>query len=130
MVSVKWRFMPIMTDLTDMKKPQKTMVAGPLDAELAKLGDRIKRLRLARRILQQEAAIRAGIARSTASRIESGDPSVAIGQVLRYMDAIAPGKTLEQLYCDDDPAEAMLRFDERRIRASKVSNARKKELDF
>lgn len=122
--------MPIMTDLTDMKKPQKTMLAEPLSSELAKLGERIKRLRLARRILQQEAAIRAGIARSTASRIESGDPSVAIGQVLRYADAIAPGKSLAQLYCDDDPTEAMLRFDERRVRARSVSNARKKKLDF
>ncbi len=113
-----------------MKKPQKAIFAGPLDADLAKLGERIKRLRLARRMVQQEAAVRAGIARSTASRIEGGDPSVAIGQVLRYMDAIAPGKSLEQLYRDDDPAEVLLRHDERRVRARSLTAARKKELDF
>jgi transcriptional regulator with XRE-family HTH domain len=113
-----------------MKKPQKTMFTGPLDSELTRLGERIKRLRLARHIVQQEAAIRAGIARSTASRIEGGDPSVAIGQVLRYVDAIAPGKSLDQLYREDDPAEALLRHGERRVRARSLSEARKKELDF
>lgn len=121
--------MSLMTDLTDMKKPQKAF-SGPLDSELAKLGERIKRLRLARRIVQQEAAVRAGLARSTASRIEGGDPSVAIGQIIRYVDAIAPGKSLDQLYRDDDPAEAMLRNAERRIRARGMTEARKKDLDF
>jgi DNA-binding XRE family transcriptional regulator len=80
--------------------------------------------------LQQEAAVRAGVARSTASRIEGGDPSVAIGQVLRYVDAIAPGKSLEQLYREDDRAETLLRHDERRVRARSITEARKKELDF
>jgi transcriptional regulator with XRE-family HTH domain len=119
-----------MIDLKDMKKPQKTILTDPLRSDLAKLGERIKRLRLARRIVQQEAAVRAGIARSTASRIESGDPSVAIGQVLRYVDAIAPGKSLDRIYLEDDPAEALLRHDERRIRARSLTEARKKELDF
>jgi transcriptional regulator with XRE-family HTH domain len=113
-----------------MKKPQKAIFPGPLDSELTRLGERIKRLRLARHIVQQEAAIRAGIARSTASRIEGGDPSVAIGQVLRYVDAIAPGKSLDHLYREDDPAEALLRHGERRVRARSLSEARKKELDF
>ena len=113
-----------------MKKPQKAALTAPLNSELARLGERIKRLRLARHMLQQEAAVRAGMARSTASRIEGGDPSVAIGQVLRYVDAIAPGKSLDQLYRDDDPAELMLRHDERRVRARGLTESRKKELDF
>ena len=113
-----------------MKKPQKTILTEPLNSDLARLGERIKRLRLARHIVQQEAAIRAGLARSTASRIECGDPSVAIGQILRYVDAIVPGKSLDQLYREDDPAEALLRHSERRVRARSLSEARKKELDF
>lgn len=113
-----------------MKKSQKAAFSEHLNTELTHLGERIKRLRLARHMVQQEAAIRAGIARSTASRIESGDPSVAIGQVLRYVDAIAPGMSLEQVYRDDDPAEALLRHSERRVRARSMSEGRKKELDF
>ncbi|WP_194727339.1 helix-turn-helix domain-containing protein [Noviherbaspirillum malthae] len=113
-----------------MKKPQKAILTEPLSSELTRLGERIRRFRLARHLVQHEAAIRAGIARSTASRIESGDPSVAIGQVLRYIDAIAPGKSFDQLYRDDDPAEALLQHSERRVRARSLSEGRKKELDF
>lgn len=46
---------------------------------------------------QFEAAERAGIARSSASKIELGDETVAFGLVLRYLDAISPGITLKEL---------------------------------
>jgi transcriptional regulator with XRE-family HTH domain len=113
-----------------MKKPQKTLSADSLTATLTDLGQRIKRLRIARRQLQDESATRAGIARSTASRIESGDPSLAIGQIVRYLDAIVPGRTLAQLYQETDTAEALLRHQESRQRARRLSETEKKELDF
>ena len=36
-------------------------------------------------------------------RIERGDPGLAVGQVLRYLDAIAPGSTLLDLLSESDP---------------------------
>ena len=52
---------------------------------------------------QSEAASRAGISQATASLIENGSASVSIGQVVRYLDAIASGKTLASLLTVDDP---------------------------
>lgn len=46
---------------------------------------------------QFEAAERAGIARSSASKIELGDGTVAFGLVFRYLNAISPGITLKEL---------------------------------
>ena len=65
-----------------MKKPQNTLLDQFGLTMLGDLGQRIQRLRLARRLPQAEVAVRAGIARSTASRIEGGDASVAIGHVI------------------------------------------------
>lgn len=113
-----------------MKKPQNAFASDASSPILEDLGRRLKRLRLARRLVQGEAAVRAGIARSTASRIEGGDPSVAIGQIVRYLDAIAPGRTLAQLYRETDVAEQMLAREERRQRARGLSQAERDELDF
>ena len=60
-------------------------------------------LRHAHRVRQSEAAIRAGLSRATAQRIEKGDPGVAIGVLLRYLDAIAPGLSFLQLLNGNDP---------------------------
>ena len=87
-------------------------------------------LRHARHVRQGEAAIRAGLSRATAQRIEKGDPGVAIGALLRYLDAIAPGMTLLQLLSGDDPAIISM---ERRLRPQRVrdlSKAEMKALDF
>lgn len=70
---------------------------------------------------QLEAALRAGISRSTASNIEGGSPSVAVGQVIRYLDAIAPGKSLQQLISHPDVAVELLDESTRRKRASTIS---------
>ena len=37
------------------------------------------------------------MSRNTAYRLEKGDPGIAMGQILRYLDAIVPGKTLLEL---------------------------------
>lgn len=113
-----------------MKIRQIPTLSDILAAQLLALGEQLARLRVARRVRQQDAAARAGIARSTASRIEKGDPSVAIGQVVRYLDAIAPGKTLIQLLCGEDPAVTALKVAEKRQRARPLSEAELKELDF
>ena len=47
---------------------------------------------------QFEAAERAGISRSSASKIELGDGTIAFSLVLRYLDAISPGITLKELF--------------------------------
>ena len=43
------------------------------------------------------------MSRSTIYRIEKGDPGVALGQLLRYLKAIAPGSTLQDLLSAADP---------------------------
>ena len=129
-MSVISRIFNIASQLTNMKIKQKTALPEPLAMQLLEIGNTLARLRLARRVRQADAAARAGIARSTASRIEKGDPAVAVGQVLRYLDAIAPGKTLVQLLGEEDPAVTALAVAEKRRRARPLSEAELKELDF
>ncbi|QUN32820.1 helix-turn-helix transcriptional regulator (plasmid) [Cupriavidus sp. KK10] len=45
----------------------------------------LARLRQARHIKQADAAVRAGLSRNTAYRIEKGDPGLAFGQMLEYL---------------------------------------------
>lgn len=113
-----------------MKIKQQAAISEPISTQLQALGELLARLRVARRVRQADAAARAGIARSTASRIERGDPAVAIGQALRYLDAIAPGKTLVQLLGEEDPAVAALDVAEKRHRARPLSKKELQELDF
>jgi DNA-binding XRE family transcriptional regulator len=90
----------------------------------------LARLRVARHIPQTEAALRAGISRNTAYRMEKGDPGLAIGQVLRYLEAIAPGKTLRSLLNEDDPALVALSVRERKQRVRSLSKSELDALDF
>ncbi|CAN7307302.1 hypothetical protein LJR230_001488 [Trinickia sp. LjRoot230] len=55
---------------------------------------------------------------------ERGDPGFAIGEVLRYLDAIAPGTSLDTLYSEKDPALAAR---ERRLRVREMSAAERIE---
>lgn len=97
---------------------------------LKDLGERIARMRKARCLLQAEAAVRANISRETASRIENGDAAVAIGQVVRYLDVIAPGANLARLYETQDAALVMLESSEKRQRARKLTPEALKQYDF
>lgn len=106
-----------------MKIRQLSTLSEPLAAQLVDLGAKLARLRIARRVRQEDAATRAGISRSTASLIEKGAPSVAIGQVIRYLDAIAPGKDLARLFGEPDPAVVALGASERRQRARELSGS-------
>jgi transcriptional regulator with XRE-family HTH domain len=102
-----------------MKVTQSAVLSSALAAQARKLGAAIARLRIARGVKQDEAALRAGLSRNTAYRLERGDPGVAVGQILRYLDAIVPGKTLLELLSENDPALAVLSAKEqrRRVRA-------------
>ncbi len=99
-------------------------------AEAVLLGYAISRLRLARNIKQDTAAVRAGLSRNTAYRLEKGDPGIAIGHVLRYLEAIAPGKSLVDLLAENDPALLSLQEKERKHRVRDLSAQELKELDF
>ena len=79
---------------------------------------------------QAEAAIRAGLSRNTAYRLEKGDVGLAVGQVLRYLEAIAPGKSLLELLQADDPALIALEADEKRKRMRGLSKEELTRLDF
>src|ERR1700737_1632341 len=108
--------------------------AAALKAEIASqaqdLGKALARLRLARGVKQHDAALRAGLSRNTASRLQRGDPGVAVGQVLRYLDAIAPRKSLLELLSESDPALTLLRAKETRHRARELTQAELEKLDF
>lgn len=86
--------------MADVKIHQSAVLSPQLAQESANLGRLIARLRRFNRLKQIDAAALAGMARSSASRIETGDGTVAIGMLLRYIDAIAPGITLKDLLND------------------------------
>lgn len=113
-----------------MKIKQADLLSPLLLQECSQLGQRLARLRIARHIKQTDAALRAGLSRNTVYRIEHGDPGLAIGQVLRYLDAIAPGCTLLDLLSESDPALVALSVREQSKRVRDLSSAELEELDF
>jgi transcriptional regulator with XRE-family HTH domain len=116
--------------LPNMKVSQvATLSSRQLDA-CARLGQQLARLRIARKVKQTDAALRSGLSRNTVYRLEKGDPGLAFGQVLRYLDAIAPGSTLLDLLSETDPALLSLQARERTQRVRDMTPAELKELDF
>lgn len=113
-----------------MKKAQNIAMPPHLIQRLKGIGEHLARMRKARRLLQAEVAVRANISRETASRIENGDASVAIGQIVRYLEVIAPGTDLARLYETQDAALALLESSERRQRARKLSPKALAQYDF
>ncbi|MDO8943439.1 MAG: hypothetical protein Q7U75_09665, partial [Desulfobacterales bacterium] len=106
------------------------VVSTNLTQELVHLGRLVARLRQARQVKQADAALRAGLSRNTAYRLEKGDPGLAIGQVLRYLDAIAPGATLADLLTQADPALTALQARESTKRVRDLSAAELDDLNF
>lgn len=100
-----------------------------LHAQAQELGARLARLRTAHDVRQSDAALRAGISRSTAGRLEGGDPGVAVGQLLRYLNAVSPGLTLAQLLAKEQPAELVLRERERMKRV-RLATGDRADLNF
>lgn len=113
-----------------MKITQSAVLSSSLASETKRLGAALARLRIARGLKQDQVALRAGISRNTAYRLEKGDPGLALGQILRYLDAIVPGKTLLELLSESDPALATLSAQEQRRRARNLSTREMAEIDF
>ena len=113
-----------------MKVTQSALLNPGQSAEAKKLGSNLARLRIARGVKQEQAALRAGLSRNTAYRLEKGHPGIAIGQILRYLDAIVPGKTLLELLSETDPALAALSAKEQRRRVRELSKRELDEIDF
>lgn len=113
-----------------MKVTQSAVLSPTLAAEAKRLGAALARLRIARGMKQDQAALRAGLSRNTAYRLEKGEPGIAVGQVLRYLDAIVPGKTLLELLSETDPALAALGVQEQRRRARELTKRELDEIDF
>jgi len=116
--------------ITDMKYDEAPLMTARRLAEAKDLGEKLARLRVARKIRQVDAAARAGLARSTAALIEKGDPGRTQAQILRYLDAIAPNLTLLALLQESDPSLQALSHAEATRRVRPLSNAGLKELDF
>lgn len=127
---VKSIVVAIRCDLTSMKIQQSSVLSPPLAQEIVHLGQLLARLRHARKVKQADAALRAGLSRNTAYRIEKGDAGLAIGQVLRYLEAIAPGTTLAGLLMESDPALTALQARESTKRVRDLSAAELDELNF
>ncbi|WP_230971892.1 helix-turn-helix domain-containing protein [Burkholderia anthina] len=117
-------------DFTSMKVNQAAAASPTVLAEAARVGKALARLRISRRIQQSEAATRAGLSRNTAYRIEKGDPGVALGQWLRYLDAIAPETTLLELLSGTDPSLKAQAARERSRRVRSLTDNELKDLDF
>ena len=114
-----------------MKVTQSALLSPDQAAAAKQLGAALARLRIARGLKQDQTALRAGLSRNTAYRLEKGDPGIAIGQILRYLDASVPGKTLLELLSETDPSLAALSAKERRHRArGELSKQELEELDF
>jgi len=113
-----------------MKRNEQPLMSPERLEEARLLGEKLARLRAARRIRQADAATRAGISRSTAVLLEKGDLSRTQAQILRYLEAIAPGVSLLSLLKEDDPSLQALTAREatQRVRASSKTELRR--LDF
>ena len=127
---VKSSFNAVTSDLTNMKVRQSAVLSTHLAKEVVHLGQLLARLRHARKVKQADAALRAGISRNTAYRIEKGDAGLAIGQVLRYLEAIAPGTTLAGLLNESDPSLSALQARESTKRVRDLSAAELDDLNF
>lgn len=113
-----------------MKIRQSAVLSPELLEQSAQLGQRLARLRIARGIKQSDAALRAGLSRNTAYRIERGNPGLALGQILRYLNAIAPDSTLLDLLSESDPALTALAALEKSKRVRTLTPSKMNELEF
>lgn len=127
---VKSRIRQFRLVLTNMKVTQASMLSPSQIDECKDLGQLLARLRLARKVKQSDAALRAGLSRNTVYRLEHGDPGLAMGQVLRYLEAISPGSTLLDLLSQKDPALLALDAREKSKRVRDMGAAEREELDF
>jgi transcriptional regulator with XRE-family HTH domain len=77
-----------------MKIDQKLSTPLEVQEKLKGFGAALKSVRLKKRLTHEQVADVCNFSRQTLSRIENGDPSVAIGQIARYANAIGAVKAL------------------------------------
>lgn len=77
-----------------MKIDQKSKSPESVVSLLSELGSALRGHRLVKRMTHEDVARACGFSRQTLSRIERGDPSVAIGQVARYAELLGASKAL------------------------------------
>ncbi len=118
------------TNLTDMKYRESPLIPANRLVEAAAVGAKLTRLRTARKLRQLDVAARAGLSRSTAALIEKGDPSRTVAQILRYLEAIAPGLSLLALLQESDPSLKALAQLEVTQRVRPLSATELQKLDF
>ena len=113
-----------------MKRNESVLLPESRQAEAQALGERIMQLRQGLKMRQADAASRAGMSRTTAIRIEKGDPGRTLAQILRYLHAMAPDVTLLALLSGDVPALVALHARTRPQRVRSATKAELRELDF
>lgn len=118
------------TIISNMRYDESAALSQPLRLQAQQLGERLARLRKARRLRQSDAATRAGMSRVTAGRLERGDPKQSISQLLRYLDAIAPGTDLLSLLQGSDPSLVALQSAEETRRVRVMTPRQLEDLDF
>ena len=118
------------TEIAAMKRNEHPLMTPERLDEARQLGEKLARLRMARRIRQVDAATRAGLSRSTAVLLEKGDLGRTQAQILRYLEAIAPGVSLLSLLKEDDPSLQALSVREATQRVRTLTKAELGRLDF
>ena len=113
-----------------MKYEESPLTPANRLVEAASVGAKLTRLRTARKLRQLDVAARAGLSRSTAALIEKGDPSRTVAQILRYLEAIAPGLSLLALLQESDPSLKALAQLEVTQRVRPLSATELQKLDF
>lgn len=116
--------------IADMKRDESPLLTPARVQEARQLGEKLARLRMARHLRQADAAARAGMARSTAALIEKGDLGRTQAQILRYLEAIAPGLSLLNLLQETDPALTALSANERTQRVRPLGKTELAKLNF
>ena len=99
-------------------------------SEATDIGGKLARLRRARQMRQVDVAARAGLSRSTAALLEKGDPGRTMAQILRYLEAMAPGVSLLALLQESDPSLKALAQAEATQRVRTLSPQELTKLDF
>ena len=113
-----------------MKRSQLDLMKSDMIRQLSNIGSALAQSRIARKMPQAEVAIRANLSRNTVSRIENGDPGVAIGQIPRYLDVIRPGATLSDIMSKEDSAVRAMENVKRPRRARPLSDKELEKYDF
>ncbi|CAN5873036.1 hypothetical protein BH11PSE12_BH11PSE12_20440 [soil metagenome] len=83
-----------------MPRPSATLYPSSLRA-LSALGQRLKDARLRRHFSAETVAARAGMTRNTLSKIESGNPSVTMGNYFQVLTVLGLDKDIATVAHDD-----------------------------